>query len=149
MPKSNEFVYLKDKELKKAEKIRSRLKKITLVSYKDSLMYYLYNRDSDFIIVSCSVNINKDKMLTEKSTKAADETLVSTNKIKTLLLIDEIIEISSSITKLAKIFLLVIKTANLDHITPSVVKNREIINNSSSRALILSQDMKDSSKRKL
>ena len=71
MSEFNKFVYLKGKEFKKVKKIKSRLKKITLISYKNSSTY-LYNRNSDFIIISCSVDINKDKMLTEKSNKTAE-----------------------------------------------------------------------------
>src|SRR5436189_5031674 len=117
----NRFVYLKDKELKKAKKIKFKLKKITLVSYKDSLTYYLYNIDSDFIIISCSVNINKDKILIEKSNKTVDKILVLINKIietslliKTFLATNKIIKTLSLITKLVKTSQ-IIKSVNLDH----------------------------------
>jgi len=131
MSGSNEFVYLEGKELKKAGKIKFRSKKMTLVSYKDSSTYHLYNRDSNFIIVSCSININEDKMLTERSNKTADEISVSTNSLS----ISEIIKTPSSITKLVKTSQ-IIKSANLDHITSPVMRNREIMNNSLSRALV-------------
>ena len=137
MPESNKFVYLKDKELKKARKIISESKKIILVDYKDSLTYYLYNRDLDFIIVSCNININKEKMLIEKSNKTADKILVLINKIIKISLSNKISLVINKIIKTppAKT-LLITKLANLNHITSLVVKDREIINNSLSRTLI-------------
>ena|SRR5438034_485548 len=155
MPESNKFIHLKGKELKKVEKIRSRSKKITLVSYKDFLIYYLYDRNSDFIIVSCSVDINEDKMLTKKSNKTANKTLVVTNKIiktslltKTSLATDEITKTLSLITKLAKTLSSIIKLTNLDHIASLVVEDREIMNNPPSRALVSKSRYNRSPKKK-
>src|SRR5437667_10253538 len=60
---SDAYLYLEDKKLKKTDKINSCFKKMILIKYKDYLIYCLYNRESNLIFVSCSINVNKSSML--------------------------------------------------------------------------------------
>src|SRR5947207_12848658 len=53
------YVHMKDSELKKTDKIDARSKKMTLISYRDSFTYHLYDRKTDKIILSSSVDFNK------------------------------------------------------------------------------------------
>ena len=60
---SDTYLYLENKKLKKTDKTNSHFKKMILIEYRNYLIYYLYDRKSNSIFVSCSVNVNKNSML--------------------------------------------------------------------------------------
>jgi hypothetical protein len=57
--RSDAYVHLEGPELRKAGKMGARSKKMTLVGYRDSSTYRLYDREADAVILSCSVDINE------------------------------------------------------------------------------------------
>ena len=67
MIRTEAVVHKENSELKKAEKLLEWDKKMILVKYRDWSIYWLYDRKSDSIIVSESVDFNED--LLTKNTK--------------------------------------------------------------------------------
>src|SRR5205823_1996224 len=65
-------------ELKKAGKLGTRSKKMVLIGYRDHSTYRLYNRESNSIFVSCSVDVNESPMLKKLTTAEAYEIEPST-----------------------------------------------------------------------
>ncbi len=61
-------VHKEDSELKKAEKLLEHDKKMILVRYRDQSIYQLYDRESDSVVVSESVDFNED-LLTDENIK--------------------------------------------------------------------------------
>jgi Reverse transcriptase (RNA-dependent DNA polymerase) len=59
---SDAYVHLEGPELKKAGKISARSKKMTLVGYRDSSTYRLYDREADAVILSSSVDLNESTL---------------------------------------------------------------------------------------
>ena len=68
MIETEAVVYKKESELKKAEKLLEWNKKIILIRYKNWSIYWLYDRKSDSIIISKSVDFNKN-LLTDENTE--------------------------------------------------------------------------------
>ena len=60
-------------KLKKAEKFLEQNKKMILMRYKNQSIYQLYDRKSDSVIVSESVDFNKD-LLTDENTEDSETT---------------------------------------------------------------------------
>ena len=63
MISSDAYMYFENKKLKKTDKLSTHFKKMILIEYRDHSIYYLYNRESNLIFVSCSVDVNKSSML--------------------------------------------------------------------------------------
>ena len=61
-------VHKEEFELKKAEKLLEHDKKMILMKYRDQSIYQLYDRESDSVIISESIDFNKD-LLTDKNTE--------------------------------------------------------------------------------
>ena len=73
MIRTEAVVHKKESELKKAEKLLEWDKKMILVKYRDQSIYQLYDRESDSVIVSESVDFNKD-LLTNENTENSEIT---------------------------------------------------------------------------
>ena len=71
------IVHKKESELKKAEKLLKQDKKMILVEYKDWSIYWLYDRESDSVIISESVDFNKDLLTDENTDNITDQNSIS------------------------------------------------------------------------
>lgn len=60
------YPHLENPKLKKARKLEARTKKMVLVSYRDSIIYRLYDREVDEIILSYSVDFSKELLILKK-----------------------------------------------------------------------------------
>src|SRR5437667_539328 len=60
---SDAYLHLENKKLKKTDKIDSYFKKMILIKYKNHSIYHLYNKKSNLIFVSCSIDVNESSML--------------------------------------------------------------------------------------
>ena len=60
--KSDIYIHKKESELKTAEKLKSQVKKMILIDFKDSSIYQLYNQEKDKMIFFCSIIINEELM---------------------------------------------------------------------------------------
>ena len=58
-------VHKEEPELKKAEKLLEWDKKMILVRYRDQSIYWLYDRESDSVIISESIDFNEDLLTNE------------------------------------------------------------------------------------
>src|SRR5438034_9347936 len=63
MIKSNAYMHFENKKLKKTDKLNTYFKKMILIEYKNHLIYHLYNKKSNLIFVSCSIDVNESSML--------------------------------------------------------------------------------------
>ena len=63
MIKSNAYMHFENKKLKKTGKLSACFKKMILIEYRDYSIYCLYDRESNSIFVSCSVDVNKNLIL--------------------------------------------------------------------------------------
>src|SRR5438034_1286773 len=63
MISNDAYMHFENKKLKKTSKLSTYFKKIILIEYRDHSIYCLYDRESNSIFVSCSVNVNKNSML--------------------------------------------------------------------------------------
>ncbi len=61
-------VHKKKLKLKKVEKLLEQDKKMILIRYRNQLIYWLYNKESDSVVVSKSINFNED-LLTDENTE--------------------------------------------------------------------------------
>src|SRR6266480_2899683 len=68
MIESNAYMHFKNKKLKKTDKLNICFKKMILIEYKNHSIYCLYNKKSNLIFVSCSINVNKSLMLKKLTT---------------------------------------------------------------------------------
>src|SRR5205809_2860249 len=68
MISNDAYLHLEDKKLKKTDKIDSYFKKMILIKYRDHLIYHLYDKESNSIFVSCSIDVNKNSMLKNLTT---------------------------------------------------------------------------------
>src|SRR5436190_18909681 len=66
-------IHKEESELKKAEKLLEQDKKMILMRYKNQSIYQLYNRKSDSVIISESVDFNED-LLTDENTEDNETT---------------------------------------------------------------------------
>ena len=55
------YVQMEGPELKKAGKLLPRRKRMTLIGFRDSVTYRLYDRETDSIVISCNVDINEKR----------------------------------------------------------------------------------------
>ena len=63
MIESNAYMHFENKKLKKTGKLSAHFKKMILIEYRNHSIYHLYNRKSNLIFISCSVDVNKNSML--------------------------------------------------------------------------------------
>src|SRR6266487_3780927 len=68
MIRTKAVIHKEDSELKKAEKFLEQDKKMILMRYKNQSIYQLYDRKSDSVIISESVDFNED-LLTDENTE--------------------------------------------------------------------------------
>src|SRR5204863_1081692 len=73
MIRTEAVIHKEKSELKKAEKLLEQDKKMILVRYRNQSIYQLYNRESDSVIVSESVDFNED-LLTDENTENSETT---------------------------------------------------------------------------
>src|SRR5436190_4256918 len=59
-----DYIHIVDDKKVKSKKLIARSKKMTVIDYRDSSIYYLYNRKKNEIIFSTSVHLNEKNMLT-------------------------------------------------------------------------------------
>ena len=53
------YIQIKDSEFKKTDKLLFWRKKMTLIKFQNSIIYWLYNWEMNLIVISINVNINK------------------------------------------------------------------------------------------
>ena len=63
MINSDAYMHLEDKKLKKTDKLSMHFKKMILIEYRNHSIYCLYDRKSNSIFVSCSIDVNESSML--------------------------------------------------------------------------------------
>ena len=63
MIESNVYMHFENKKLKKTDKLSTHFKKIILIEYRNHSIYCLYNKKSNSIFVSCSIDVNENSML--------------------------------------------------------------------------------------
>src|SRR5438034_8997807 len=68
MIRTEAVIHKEDSELKKVKKLLEQDKKIILMRYRNQSIYQLYDRKSDSVIVSESVDFNED-LLTNENTE--------------------------------------------------------------------------------
>ena len=68
MIRTEAVIHKEDSELKKVKKLLEQDKKIILIRYRNQSIYQLYDRKSDSVIISESVDFNKD-LLTNENTE--------------------------------------------------------------------------------
>ena len=74
MIRTEAVIHKEESELKKAEKLLEQDKKIILVRYKNQSIYWLYDRKSDSIIISESIDFNDEDLLTDENTEDSETT---------------------------------------------------------------------------
>src|SRR5947207_15863504 len=62
--KAEDYVHIVDDKKVKSKKLIARSKKMTVIDYRDSLIYHLYDREKNEIIFSTSIHLNEKNMLT-------------------------------------------------------------------------------------
>ena len=77
MIETETVVYKEESELKKAEKLLEHDKKMILMRYKNQSIYQLYDRESDSVIISESIDFNEDllKLITRIRIFCSDSVL--------------------------------------------------------------------------
>src|SRR5205809_7236826 len=63
MIESNVYMHFENKKLKKIDKLNICFNKMILIEYKNYSIYHLYNKESNLIFVSYSIDVNKNSML--------------------------------------------------------------------------------------
>src|SRR5437773_10514067 len=78
------IVHKEELELKKAEKLLEQNKKMILMRYRDQSIYQLYDRESDSIIISESIDFNDKDLLTDKNTEnsVTDQNFIEFSEIE-------------------------------------------------------------------
>ena len=85
--KAEEYIHIVDNKKVKLKNMIARFKKMTVIDYRDSSIYHLYNRKKNEIIFSTSVCLNEKNMLTSSfsnknlvidSSESFDEELIIT-----------------------------------------------------------------------
>ena len=75
-------IYKKKSELKKAEKLLKHDKKIILIRYKNQSIYQLYDRKSDSVVISESIDFNEDLLTNENiENNVTDQNSISEIKL--------------------------------------------------------------------
>src|SRR5436189_6257765 len=62
--KAEDYVHIIGNKKVKSKKLIARFKKITVIDYRDSSIYHLYDREKNEIIFSTSIHLNEKNMLT-------------------------------------------------------------------------------------
>src|SRR5438034_10112748 len=68
MIRTEAVIHKKKSELKKAGKFLEQSKKMILIRYRNQSIYQLYDRKSDSVVISESIDFNKD-LLTDENTE--------------------------------------------------------------------------------
>ena len=79
MIRTEAVIHKKELKLKKAEKLLEQSKKMILMRYRNQSIYQLYNKESDSIIISESIDFNKDLLTNEniENNKIIDQSSIS------------------------------------------------------------------------
>ena len=80
MISSDAYMHFENKKLKKTDKLSTHFKKMILIEYKNHSIYHLYDRKSNSIFISCSIDVNKNSMLKKITTAEVYEVEFSTIK---------------------------------------------------------------------
>src|SRR5947207_9073198 len=70
MISNDAYMHFENKKLKKTDKLSTCFKKIILIKYRNHSIYCLYDRESNSIFVSYSIDVNKNSM--QKKITAAE-----------------------------------------------------------------------------
>src|SRR5437762_1093040 len=62
--RAEDYVHIIDNKKVKSKKLIARSKKMTVIDYRDSSIYHLYDKEKNEIIFSTSVHLNEKNMLT-------------------------------------------------------------------------------------
>src|SRR5437762_12530608 len=62
--RAEDYVHIIDNKKVKSKKLIARSKKMTVIDYRDSSIYCLYDREKNEIIFSTSIHLNEKNMLT-------------------------------------------------------------------------------------
>src|SRR5437762_2974608 len=62
--RAEDYVHIIDNKKVKSKKLIARSKKMTVIDYKNSSIYHLYDREKNEIIFSTSIHLNEKNMLT-------------------------------------------------------------------------------------
>ena len=62
--RAEDYVHIVDDKKVKSKKLIARSKKMTVIDYRDSSIYHLYDREKNEIIFSTSIHLNEKNMLT-------------------------------------------------------------------------------------
>ena len=62
--RAEDYIHIIDDKKVKSKKLIARSKKMTVISYRDSSIYCLYDREKNEIIFSTSIHLNEKNMLT-------------------------------------------------------------------------------------
>src|SRR5947207_2191726 len=101
MIRTETVIHKKESELKKAEKLLKQSKKMILMRYKNQSIYQLYNRESDSIIISESIDFNED-LLTDENTEnneITNQSFIFKIKLFTEFFNEKIFDSSDSMSK--------------------------------------------------
>src|SRR5436190_3211361 len=60
---SDAYMHFENKKLKKTGKLSTHFKKMILIEYRNHAIYCLYDKKSNSIFISCSVDVNENSML--------------------------------------------------------------------------------------
>src|SRR5947207_7535640 len=71
MIETETIIHKKKLKLKKVEKLLKQSKKMILMRYKNQSIYQLYNRKSDSVVISESIDFNED-LLTDENTENSE-----------------------------------------------------------------------------
>ena len=63
MINNDAYMHFENKKLKKTDKLSAHFKKMILIEYRNHSIYCLYDKESNLIFVSCSVDVNENSML--------------------------------------------------------------------------------------
>src|SRR5437667_12746332 len=84
---AEDYIHIVDDKKVKSKKLIARSKKMTVIDYRDSSIYHLYDREKNEIIFSTSIHLNEKNMLTSSfsnknpminSSEPFDEELITT-----------------------------------------------------------------------
>ena len=85
--RAEDYIHIIDDKKVKSKKLITRSKKMTVIDYRDSSIYHLYDREKNEIIFSTSIHLNEKNMLTSSfsnknlvidSSESFDEELIIT-----------------------------------------------------------------------
>src|SRR5947208_9228979 len=62
--RAEDYIHIVDNKKVKSKKLIARSKKMTVIDYRNSSIYHLYNKEKNEIIFSTSIHLNEKNMLT-------------------------------------------------------------------------------------